>query len=117
LCEQQQKQEGRLTAKHIHTIKGYLSGLTTKAASVADLAAACGYSERHFAKLFREQYGCSVSSYLKAVQISRAKAYLLSTDLHLKEIAHKLGFSSLAHFSHTFREVTGETPGQFRRAE
>lgn len=113
--ENHQKPEGGLSSKTIQIIERYLSGPFPKAPSVSDLAAACSYSERHFAKLFREHYGCSVSKYIKCAQISKAKVYLLETDLHLKEIAHRLGFSSLSHFSQAFRHATGCAPGQFRR--
>jgi AraC family transcriptional regulator len=71
-------------------------------------------SERYFSKLFREQTGCSVAQYIKSVQLNKAKAYLLETDLPLKEIAHRLGFSTPANFSSAFRAATGSTPGQFR---
>jgi len=115
--ESYQKPEGRLSPKHIQIIERYLSGPFSKVPTVSDLAAACSYSERHFAKLFREQYGCAASKYIKCAQISKAKVYLLETDLHLKEIAHRLGFSSLSHFSQAFRDASGCSPGQFRRDE
>jgi AraC family transcriptional regulator len=73
-----------------------------------------GLSERYFSKLFREHTGQSIGQYLKAVQISKAQSYLLQTDLPLKEIAYRLGFSRPSHFSDAFRASTGETPGRFR---
>jgi AraC-like DNA-binding protein len=115
MADSQQNHEGRLTAKHIQIIENYLSKLSSKAPSVTDLASVCGFSERYFAKIFKEQYGCSISKYLKSVQLSKAKTYLLETDFQLKEIAHRLGYSSLPNFSHSFREATGMTPGQFRK--
>jgi AraC family transcriptional regulator len=48
------------------------------------------------------------------VQITKAKTYLLETNLPLKEIAYRLGFSSAANFSSAFRLATGSSPGQFR---
>jgi AraC-like DNA-binding protein len=113
--EAEPKLKGGLSPKQIQIIERYLSGPFSKVPSVSELAAACSYSERHFAKLFREQYGCCVSKYIKCAQISKAKVYLLETDLHLKEVAHRLGFSSLSHFSQAFRDATGIAPGQFRK--
>jgi len=107
---------GRLTARHFSLIEEYLAGLSGESPSVAALASVCGLSERYFAKLFREQAGCSVAQYLKSAQLTKAKAFLLETELPLKEIAHRLGFSTPANFSAAFRAATGSTPGQFRKA-
>ncbi|HWM68709.1 MAG TPA: helix-turn-helix transcriptional regulator [Steroidobacteraceae bacterium] len=80
------------------------------------IAAACGFSERYFAKLFREQTNQSIGRYLKSVQVSKARDYLLQTGLPLKEIAYRLGFHRPSNFSDAFRAATGQTPGRFRSA-
>jgi hypothetical protein len=40
---------------------------------------------------------------------------LTGTDRSLSEIAHTAGFADQAHFSRVFTQVTGSTPGQYRR--
>jgi len=107
--------EGRLTVRHFSIIEKYLAAVSGEFPSVAKLAAACGFSERYFAKLFRDQTGCSVAQYIKSAQTARAKAYLLETELPLKEIAYRLGFSTPGNFSSAFRAAMGITPGQFRK--
>ena len=107
--------KGAFTGREFQMIEHYLSGLTGKAPNVAELAALCGFSERYFAKLFREFSGVPISHYIKAVQLSRAKSLLLETSLPLKEIAYRLGFSSTANFTASFRNATGITPGQYRK--
>ena len=104
----------RLTMRHRRIIDQYLANLSCEAPSVAALATACGWSERYFAKVFREHTGQSISRYLQAVQLAKAQAYLLETDLPLKEIAFQLGFRTPSNFSVAFRAGTGETPGRFR---
>lgn len=106
---------GKLTPRHLAIIEEYLNGVHGKLPSVAELARACGFSERHFLKLFREQKQCSVAQYIKSFQVNRAQTYLLDTDLPLKEIAYRLGFSSPANFTAAFRAATGKTPGQVRK--
>lgn len=105
---------GRLTARHLATIEEYLSDFSGTSPNVAELAAACGFSERYFAKLFRDQMKCSIGQYIKSVQMMKAKSYLLETDLPLKEISYRVGFSTPANFSNAFRLATGVSPGQFR---
>lgn len=106
---------GRLTARHLAIIEEYLNSVNGKLPSVADLASACGFSERHFLKLFREEKKCTVAQYIKSFQVARAKTYLLDTELPLKEIAYRLGFSSYTNFSSAFRAATGQSPAQLRK--
>lgn len=108
---------GKLTARHWSIIEAYLGSVHGKLPSVAELAKACGFSERHFLTLFREQKKCTVAQYIKSFQVARAKIYLLDTDLPLKEIAYRLGFSSPANFTSAFRSATGKTPGQLRQGK
>jgi AraC family transcriptional regulator len=121
LLSEKSKPEGRgsgaLTAQHFARIEEYLADLSGKLPSVAELASVCGFSQRHFAKLFRAQTNCSVAQYIKAFQIAKAKAYLLETELPLKEIAYRLGFSTPANFSSAFRAATGMTPGAVRKSD
>lgn len=105
---------GRLTSRHFRIIDEYLAGLQYEAPSVFAIAHACGLSERYFAKLFREQTHQSIGRYLRSVQIAKAQSYLLQTDLPLKDIAHRLGFSAASNFSVAFRAATGDTPARFR---
>lgn len=106
---------GKLTAKHLSIIEKYLNGVNGQLPSVADLAKACGFSERHFLRLFREEKKCTVAQYIKSFQVSRAKTYLLETDMPLKEIAYRLGFSSYTNFSAAFRTATGQSPQRLRK--
>jgi AraC family transcriptional regulator len=104
-----------LTAQDFKLIDQKLADSNGNSIIASELAAACGYSERYFSKLFKKQTGCTVAEYVRAVKITKAKAYLLETDLPLKEIAFRLGFSTPANFSNSFRAATGITPAKFRK--
>ncbi len=80
----------------------------------ADLAAIAGYSEYYTTLRFRKETGFSINSYIKFAKIERAKILLRSTELDVREIAATLGFSSRSHFSQSFKQVTGQSPIEFR---
>lgn len=42
-----------------------------------------------------------------------AESYLLDSELKLKDVAHRLGFSEQSAFSRAFRRWTGVSPGEF----
>jgi transcriptional regulator GlxA family with amidase domain len=78
------------------------------------LARVSGVSEAHFARSFKEAFGVPPHRYLLTRRIERATALLRETDLAITEIAFQTGWNSLGTFGRTFRDVTGESPGDFR---
>ncbi len=78
------------------------------------LARVSGVSEAHFARSFKEAFGAPPHRYLLTRRIERATALLRDTDLPVTEIAFQTGWNSLGTFGRTFRDVTGESPGEFR---
>jgi transcriptional regulator GlxA family with amidase domain len=84
---------------------------------VRRLARVSGVSEAHFARSFKEAFGIPPHRYLLTRRIERAKALLRDTDLAIAEIAFQAGYGSLGTFGRTFRDVTGESPGELRARE
>ena len=84
---------------------------------VPRLARVSGVSEAHFARSFKEAFGIPPHRYLLTRRIERAKALLRDTDLAITEIAFQTGWNSLGTFGRTFRDVTGESPGELRARE
>lgn len=84
---------------------------------VPRLARVSGVSEAHFARSFRQAFGVPPHRYLLTRRIERAAALLRDTDLPITEIAFQTGWNSLGTFGRTFRDVTGESPGERRARE
>ena len=81
---------------------------------VRRLARVSAVSEAHFARSFKEAFGIPPHRYLLTRRIERATALLRETDLSITEIAFQTGWSSMGTFGRTFRDITGETPGELR---
>ena len=84
---------------------------------VRRLAKVSGVSQAHFARSFRDAFGVPPHRYLLTRRIERATALLRDTDLPITEIAFQTGWTSLGTFGRTFRDVTGDSPGEFRLRE
>tara|TARA_R110002095_G_scaffold89262_1_gene77898 strand:- start:124 stop:1113 length:990 start_codon:yes stop_codon:yes gene_type:complete len=63
---------------------------------------------------FRETYGCGIMAYFNEIKIWQAKRLLSDLSLTIDQVSRKLGFSSPAYFTRTFRKLAGETPSGFR---
>jgi transcriptional regulator GlxA family with amidase domain len=84
---------------------------------VRRLAAVSGVSEAHFARSFKAAFGLPPHRYLLTRRIERATALLRDTDLPIIEIAFQTGWESLGTFGRIFRDITGESPTEFRNRE
>lgn len=85
---------------------------------VRRLARVSGVSEAHFARSFKDAFGIPPHRYLLTRRIERAMALLRETDRAITDVAFETGWKSLGTFGRTFRDIMGESPGEFRaRAE
>jgi AraC-like DNA-binding protein len=57
----------------------------------------------------------SIENFIKLQKTERAKQLIIYSGLNCSEIAWKLNYSSVAHFSSQFKNVTGLTPTAFQR--
>jgi AraC-like DNA-binding protein len=83
-------------------------------AKVGQLAAASGLSPAQFRRLFHEWVGQSPRSYVQSRRLEVARD-LLESDLTVSEIARRLGFQSLPHFTRQFAQVHGVPPTTYRK--
>jgi transcriptional regulator GlxA family with amidase domain len=97
--------------------KDRMDGASHEEWPVGRLARVSAVSEAHFARSFKEAFGIPPHRYLLTRRIERAKALLRETDLAITEIAFQTGWGSLGTFGRTFRDVTGESPGELRARE
>lgn len=65
---------------------------------------------------FSENEGITIEKYLIHLKIERVKELLSYGELTLSEIAHKLQYSSVAHLSNQFRETTGMSVTDYKKA-
>ena len=81
---------------------------------VSRLAEVSGVSAAHFARSFAQAFGAPPHRYLLTRRVERATTLLRDTDLAITEVAFQVGWESLGTFGRTFRDIVGESPGEFR---
>lgn len=64
--------------------------------------------------LFSSVVGVTIEKYYIQLRIERIKELLVYDELSQSEIAWRLGYSSPAHLSSQFKQVTGMTPSAFK---
>jgi AraC-like DNA-binding protein len=92
--------------------------LTQADLAAADLGRICreaGLSERSLRRRFPAAAGVTWRRYLHQSRLLRAMALLGEPGVSLPEAADAVGFASLNAFAKAFRQMTGESPGAYRR--
>lgn len=85
--------------------------------TLADLAAASGYSPYHFTRLFVAHFGETPMDYLRACRMQRAAQRLgAHAPPALIDLALDCGFESQEAFTRAFRRRFGVPPGQYRQS-
>jgi AraC-like DNA-binding protein len=80
-----------------------------------ELARRCGCSRRHFSRMFKQRFGCSLLAMQILLRIKRAQQLLLETDAKIIEVALDSGFQHVGLFVSTFKRHAGMTPSQWRK--
>lgn len=83
--------------------------------SAADVYRFGGFSAPAMIRYFKLYTGKTVNEYIRHLKIDYAKEVLRDTDISLPELSNLLGYSSLSHFSRTFKEHTGISPAAYRK--
>jgi len=88
----------------------------TEELSVTALAAQAQMSEVHFRKCFRQIYNVSPQQYIIDLRITHAKELLQYHVDSIHEVAHAVGFSDSCYFSRIFKQKSGYSPFEYRKA-
>lgn len=83
---------------------------------IRQLAKAIGWSERHFAKCFREDIGITPKAAARQIRFTQAHHLLMTEEEQpLSEIALTCGYSDQSHFTREFHAFSGSSPKMFQK--
>lgn len=72
-------------------------------------------SQWHLSKLINKHLGQSFFDIVNQLRVEKARELLGEPSLRVGEIAELVGFSDVAHFSKTFKKITGLSPVEYRQ--
>lgn len=99
----------------LQEVKNYLEQHFAEKVTLDELAKAFYINKFYLTRIFKEQFGMSINSYLCRLRITQAKKLLRFTDLPIEKIGPECGIPDANYFSRTFKKVEGMTPGEYRR--
>ncbi|MBO8198106.1 DJ-1/PfpI family protein [Streptomyces smyrnaeus] len=103
------------TRRDIDELRMFIADHLDGDLSAAALAAHMCLSERHFARVFRQETGTTPAAYVEAARVEAARRLLESTDQPLDRIATACGLGSVETLHRALRKQIGTTPAAYRR--
>lgn len=103
--------------KAVERVARYIDIHLDEDLSVKALAGMVYLSADHLTRMFKKEYGKTVSEYILEKRMDLARELLNSTDMTITMVAGRIGFSSYSHFTEQFKKIYGMTPRKFRREE
>ncbi len=103
----------KIKSSIIQLIHGTEAEELTKKLSVL-LSEKLNLDYHYISGLFSSIEGMTIEKYVILQRIEKAKELLMYAELTLREIADKLGYSSVQHLSQQFKKTTGLTPSHFK---
>ncbi len=82
--------------------------------NVEELSGQLGISRVQLHRKVKVMCGCSAAQYIKKYKLAQAAEWLNRGGQTISEIAFRLGYSSLAHFSRSFKKEFGLSPKDFK---
>ena len=84
--------------------------------SLSDVASYVGLNEKYFSTRFTKEAGETMSEYLTAVRMQKAKELLKTTNFKVYEIAEMVGYHTLEHFNRVFKKNFQISPSAYRKS-
>ena len=85
-------------------------------ATIDEIASEAGLSRARLFSLFREQLNTTPQVFWSTIRLEEAIRKLVNGEVSLITVADELGFSAASNFSRFFKEHTGVSPSDYRRA-
>lgn len=95
----------------------YIEGNCGNQITLNDVAAKYFYSPSYFSRAFKKYFGTPFSSYVQNVRIQKIIRLLEDPSLSIEEISERIGYNDKRELYRAFKNVTGTTPGNYRKAK
>lgn len=72
------------------------------------------YSVSHLSRVFKKETGFSIIEYYNIARLEKSKEYLIKDHKTITNIAKKLGYNSIHHYSNAFKQLYDLSPTDFK---
>ena len=103
------------TPHRVQAIMDYVDNHLTENLTLDSIASALSLDKYYLSHLFKSETESSIFQYVLVRRVALAKQ-LLSKGHTVTEACHLAGFHDYSNFIRSFKQITGFTPGQFKKS-
>ena len=107
-------QRQKLSETRARSVHNFLLAIGPETPTLNSLSKQFGTSASKLNSEFVSMYGKSIFSFLTDYRLEQSRLAIEKSDLPLKLIAHRVGYSHVNHFITAFRRKYKQTPGSLR---
>ena len=103
--------------QYVKRAVAYMHGNLAERITLAELASACGLSQRTLLKQFQRFVGLPPLAYLRRLRLNAARQELVNgaSEVSVSELATRCGYAHLGRFAGDYRRLFGEAPSATRQ--
>ncbi|PAD32226.1 response regulator transcription factor [Paenibacillus sp. 7523-1] len=119
LTEMQQKLASKVSGKEralLTKVKSYIEENYDSNITLESMAALVYMNSYYFSSFFKKHTGQNFKNYVTEVRMSHALKLLMETELLVYEIADRVGYNNVRHFSDMFKKRYGKVPQDYRQS-
>ena len=114
--EERSARASSVRADMVLRAQAHIAEHATEIVDFEQLSNMLGVPYRTLRHAFSKEARVSPLQYQLSIRLARAMNMLRSSDMPISEMSHKLGFNSVWHFSHFFRDRVGQSPAAYRNS-
>ncbi|MFB7816899.1 response regulator transcription factor [Paenibacillus chitinolyticus] len=101
--------------KSIEVALQYIKAHYSEDLSLERMASVVFLNPVYFSQLFKQKTGQGYKEYVTGLRLEQAKQLLCNPQLKLAEIAERVGYQDVRHFTQVFRKKFMQTPTEYRQ--
>ncbi|MDR1689970.1 MAG: response regulator [Clostridiales bacterium] len=99
----------------VEKVKKYLKENLCNAVDLSSAAREVNFAPSYLGVIFKAETGIGFSDYLMRLRMDTAKELLSGLRDNVSQVANKVGYRDVKHFSGMFRRIVGITPAEYRK--
>jgi len=103
------------TKQLVKEIREYLEEKAEESIVLEQLEIHFSLSKYHLIRIFKQETNMTPMQYHRLLKMRRARTLLELDHISIKQIAHRLGYSSIQAFSRAFKQETGMSPRAYQQ--